>query len=128
MEFLVELREGEGFEVIPALNGKMALEIFENSGIDEFDIILMDMQMPVMDGCTAAAAIRKLDRPDAETVTIYACTANTFKEDVDKALASGMNDFLTKPINIKIFLEKLKKVKSSPQLPSILSLDKDTRN
>ena len=84
--------------------------------------------MPVMDGCTAAAAIRKLDRPDAETVTIYACTANTFKEDVDKALASGMNDFLTKPINIKIFLEKLKKVKSSPQLPSILSLDNDTRN
>lgn len=128
VEFLVELLEGEGFEVIPALNGKMALEIFENSGIDEFDIILMDMQMPVMDGCTAAAAIRKLDRPDAETVTIYACTANTFKEDVDKALASGMNDFLTKPINIKIFLEKLKKVKSSPQLPSILSLDNDTRN
>lgn len=128
VEFLVELLEGEGFEVIPALNGKMALEIFENSGIDEFDIILMDMQMPVMDGGTAAAAIRKLDRPDAETVTIYACTANTFKEDVDKALASGMNDFLTKPINIKIFLEKLKKVKSSPQLPSILSLDNDTRN
>ena len=51
----------------------------------------MDMQMPVMDGCTAAAAIRKLDRPDAETVTIYACTANTFKEDVDKALKLNKN-------------------------------------
>lgn len=125
VEFLVELLEGEGFEVVPALNGKIALEIFENSGIDEFDIILMDMQMPVMDGCTAAAAIRKLDRPDAETVIIYACTANTFKEDVDKALASGMNDFLTKPINIKVFLEKLKKVKS---YTGKTSLDSENRN
>lgn len=128
VEFLVELLEGEGFEVIPAQNGKIALEIFENSGIDEFDIILMDMQMPVMDGCMAAEAIRKLDRPDAKTVIIYACTANTFKEDVDKALASGMNDFLTKPINIKIFLEKLKNVKSYPQIPAKHSPDNENRD
>lgn len=121
VEFLVELLEGEGFEVAPAQNGKTALEIFENSDIGEFDIILMDMQMPVMDGCQAASAIRNLERPDAKTVIIYACTANTFKEDVDRALASGMNDFLTKPINIKIFLEKLKKVKTYPQLPAMPS-------
>lgn len=67
----------------------------------------MDMQMPVMDGCEATAEIRKLPRDDAESVLIYACTANTFKEDMDKALASGMNDFLTKPINIQTLLQKM---------------------
>lgn len=113
-EFLMELLEGEGFEVVHAANGKLALETFEKSTIGEYDIILMDMQMPVMNGCEASAAIRALDRPDAKTVLIYACTANTFKEDLDRAMASGMNDFLTKPINIKVFLEKLKKDKNAP--------------
>lgn len=107
-EFLKELLEDEGFEVVHAENGKIALEIFEASAPDEFDIILMDMQMPVMDGCESAAAIRALDRKDAKSVLIYACTASTFKDDLDRALHSGMNDFLTKPINIKSFLAKLK--------------------
>lgn len=108
-EFLTELLRDEGFDVVHAENGQATLEKFRESAVGEFDIILMDMQMPVMDGCEAAAAIRKLDRPDARTVIIFACTANTFKEDMDRALRSGMNDFLTKPINIKVFLEKMRR-------------------
>jgi len=108
-EFLIELLRDEGFDVVHAENGQTTLETFRESAVGEFDIILMDMQMPVMDGCEAAAAIRKLDRPDAKTVTIFACTANTFKEDMDRALRSGMDDFLTKPIDIRAFLEKMNK-------------------
>lgn len=106
-EFLIEVLQDEGFEVVHAENGQVTVDIFQASAVGEFDIILMDMQMPVMDGCEAAQTIRKLDRPDARTVTIFACTANTFKEDMDRALHSGMDDFLTKPIDIKVFLEKL---------------------
>ena len=108
-EFLIELLRDEGFDVVHAENGQTTLETFRESAVGEFDIILMDMQMPVMDGCEAAAAIRKLDRPDAKTVTIFACTANTFKEDMDRAIRSGMDDFLTKPIDIRAFLEKMNK-------------------
>ena len=67
----------------------------------------MDMQMPVMDGCEAAKAIRNLDREDAKTVMIYACTANTFQEDRDLAIESGMDDFLTKPIDVKVLIKKM---------------------
>lgn len=106
-EILLEILVDSGFEAELAANGEEALEKFERSNPYEFDVILMDMQMPVMDGCRAAAAIRELDRPDAQSVVIYACTANTFKEDRDKALASGMNDFLTKPIDVNVFLKKM---------------------
>ncbi len=113
-EFLMELLTDEGFSVVHAENGQAALDIFRASAVGEFAVILMDMQMPVMDGCEAAAAIRALDRPDATTVVIYACTANTFKEDMDKALASGMDDFLTKPIDIKVFLRKMAAITGAP--------------
>lgn len=106
-EFIMELLQEEGFHAVHAENGKVALDIFSNSEPFEFDVILMDMQMPVMDGCEATAAIRRLNRPDAESVWVYACTANTFRQDMDRAMASGMNDFLTKPIDIKVFLQKL---------------------
>ena len=108
-EVLLEILGMEGFETALAHNGKEALDLFEQSKPGEFDIILMDMQMPVMDGCTAAKNIRKLDRADAKTIMIYACTANMFQEDRDQALASGMNDFLTKPIDVDVLLKKLKK-------------------
>lgn len=110
----MELLTDEGFSVVHAENGQAALDIFRASAVGEFAVILMDMQMPVMDGCEAAAAIRALDRPDATTVVIYACTANTFKEDMDKALASGMDDFLTKPIDIKVFLRKMAAITGAP--------------
>ena len=66
--------------------------------------------MPVLDGCEASSRIRALDREDAKTVAIFACTANSFQEDRDKALGSGMNDFLTKPIDINTLLRKMEEI------------------
>ncbi|MCM1183739.1 MAG: ATP-binding protein [Roseburia sp.] len=108
-EILLEILEMDGFETVLAQNGQEALDFFRQSEIGEFDIILMDMQMPVMDGCTAAKNIRRLDRADAASVMIYACTANMFQEDKEQAIASGMNDFLTKPIDVDVLLKKLRK-------------------
>jgi signal transduction histidine kinase/ActR/RegA family two-component response regulator len=107
-EILVDILTGEGFETAHAENGQQAVDLFRDSQIGEFDIILMDMQMPVMDGCTASSQIRKLDRPDAKTVTIFACTANTMKEDRARAAESGMDDFLSKPIDVDLLLQKLR--------------------
>ena len=106
-EVLLEILSMEGFETAHAANGQEALDLFAQSAVGEFDIILMDMQMPVMDGCSAARKIRRLNRPDASSVTIYACTANTFQEDRALALESGMNDFLSKPVDIGVLLKKL---------------------
>ncbi|MCM1044190.1 MAG: response regulator [Candidatus Gastranaerophilales bacterium] len=108
-EILLEILKMEGFETALVQNGQEALDLFAQSKLGEFDIILMDMQMPVMDGCSASMNIRRLDREDAKTVTIYACTANMFQEDREQALASGMNDFLTKPIDVNVLLKKLRK-------------------
>lgn len=115
-EILLEILALEGFETVHARDGREALELFEASETGEYDMILMDMQMPVMDGCEAAKAIRKLEREDARTVMIYACTANTFQEDRDLAIRSGMDDFLTKPIDVKVLIKKMETVvKASPQ-------------
>ncbi len=106
-EILLDILRDAGYEAVLAENGKLAAELFERSAVGEFDAILMDMQMPVMDGCQAARAIRALDRPDAGKITIFACTANSFQEDRERAMASGMNDFLTKPVDIHELLAKL---------------------
>ncbi len=106
-EILTDILESNGFEVVRAEDGSAAAEIFRTSDEGEFDIILMDMQMPVMDGCTAAAEIRGMDRADAKSILILACTANSFKEDRKRALASGMDDFISKPVNVNEMLEKL---------------------
>ena len=108
-EVLLEILSMEGFETAHAANGQEALNMFRESEPGEFAIILMDMQMPVMDGCTAAAEIRKLTRADAASVLIYACTANTFQEDRERAIQSGMDDFLTKPIDVSVLLKKMGK-------------------
>ena len=114
-EILMEILAVEGFEVVHARNGKETLEFFQNSEIGEFDVILMDMQMPVMDGCTASSEIRKLPRSDADSVLIYACTANSFQEDRELALKHGMNDFLTKPIDVDILLKKISSITKKPE-------------
>ena len=106
-EILMEILTMEGFDAVHARDGREAVELFRESEIGEFDIILMDMQMPVMDGCSACAEIRRMDRADAKSVVIYACTANIFKEDRDRAMESGMNDFLTKPVDIGGLLRKM---------------------
>jgi signal transduction histidine kinase/CheY-like chemotaxis protein len=109
-EILAEILEGEGHRVVRAENGQVALDLFAQSAVGEFDIILMDMQMPVMDGCTAARNIRALDRADAQSIVIFACTANTFLEDRVEAQKSGMNDFLSKPVDIDALFIKLRNV------------------
>jgi CheY-like chemotaxis protein len=96
---VASLLEDTGVEVMEAEDGKVALEIFTASAPGEIGVIFMDLMMPVMGGLEAVAAIRALDRPDAKTVPIIALTANAFKEDVDKALAAGMNEHMAKPID-----------------------------
>lgn len=104
---MLELLSAAGFEAVLAENGKAALDLFRASAPGEYSIILMDLLMPEMDGFAATAAIRALDREDAKTVRIYACSANCAKEDRERAKRSGMDDFLAKPIDVQELLKKL---------------------
>lgn len=106
-EILMAILQDARYEAVLAQDGSKAVELFSRSAIGGFDLILMDMRMPVMDGCQATQAIRALDRPDAKTIAIFACTADSFQDDKDRALASGMDDFLTKPIDISELLKKV---------------------
>ena len=106
-EILFELLQDTGLAMDFAENGRIAVDMFQNSPPGYYDIILMDMQMPIMDGCTATERIRALSRPDSPSVTIVAMTANVMKEDVDKALASGMNGHLGKPIVLEKVLDAI---------------------
>ena len=85
-----------------AWNGQEAVEIFRKSGPGEFDVILMDIMMPVMNGYEAAKRIRSLDREDAKVIPIIAMTANAFTEDRMKAKEAGMNEHIAKPVDVKI--------------------------
>lgn len=90
------------FEVEVALNGEEAVSMFTNHAAGYFDVILMDIRMPVMDGLEAAKIIRTMkNRPDGANIPIIAMTANAFEEDVKKSLEAGMNGHLSKPIDIK---------------------------
>ncbi|MDR2370127.1 MAG: PAS domain-containing protein [Treponema sp.] len=101
----VNLLEYTGITIDEAEDGEDALRIFGASPGYTYDIIYMDVQMPKMDGYEAAAAIRKLERDDAKTVPIVALTANAFREDIEKAMASGMNAHLAKPMDNEKVLE-----------------------
>ena len=101
MEIATNILEMHEAEVIQARHGQEALELFIKSVPYAFDLILMDMQMPVMDGCMAVKKIRALERPDSQSVVIIALSANAFLEDIDKALRAGMNAHLSKPIHIE---------------------------
>lgn len=107
MEIAEFLLENAGILVTKAYNGKEALERFEQSEMDEFDAILMDVMMPVMDGYEATKAIRALNRKDAKKIPILAMTANAFAEDRRKALIPGMNEHLTKPLESEKVLRAL---------------------
>ncbi len=100
-EILTEMMAIEGAECFVVANGKLALEAFAASGEGDYDMILMDVQMPVMNGYEATRAIRALERPDAALIPIVAMTANTFAEDVKNALDAGMNGHLAKPIDME---------------------------
>ncbi len=112
MEIATELLQMRGASVTPAENGREAVEAFQNAQPHFFDAILMDMQMPELDGCQAAEAIRALDRPDAGTVPIIALTANAFAEDISRTTQAGMNAHLAKPINIEQLCAVLTKLMS----------------
>ena len=105
-EILREILSIEGADCEIVENGQLAVECFESSELGKFDAILMDVQMPVMNGYDATRAIRALTRSDAKTVPIIAMTANAFAEDEKEALDAGMNVHLAKPID----MEMLKKV------------------
>lgn len=84
--------------------------MFSESRPGEFRVILMDIQMPEMNGLDAARAIRSLDRPDAADIPIVAMTANTFTEDVDEAMAAGMNEFIPKPLDVNYLYRLLREL------------------
>lgn len=101
-EVAVDLLELVNLKTDWGENGKEAVELFLNAPAGTYDIILMDIQMPVMDGYEAIRTIRKSNHPQAGTIPIYAMTANAFAEDVAKALASGANGHIAKPIDSKM--------------------------
>lgn len=101
--------EQKEIEVFTASNGKEAVEMFEASQPGFYDIILMDIMMPVMDGLEATRHIRSMNRRDAMTIPIVAMSANAFQEDVEKSLAAGLNEHLTKPLDEKKLTETMKK-------------------
>ena len=101
------LLEDMGINIVTVGNGKQALNEFKENKEGTFDIILMDMMMPVMDGLTATKKIRALDRPDAKTIPIIAMTANAFEEDAKKCLQAGMNAHLAKPLEIEKLVETI---------------------
>ena len=98
-----------GAYVIPAKNGKEAVEIVKNSAEGEFDLILMDLIMPVMNGYAATKIIRSMERKDTSIVPIIAMSANTFEQDIQKSLDSGMNEHISKPLNVEKLLTVLNK-------------------
>ena len=105
-EIVYAMLEDTHINIEYAENGAKAVEMFA-ADPDKYDIILMDMQMPVMDGVEATRRIRALDPEKARDISIVAMTANVFREDVDKCIAAGMNDHIAKPIDSNLLLEKL---------------------
>ena len=101
--------EDRGAKCTRAENGQRCVELFRDAPAGTFDAILMDMQMPVMDGPNAARAIRALDRDDAKTIPIIALTANAYREDADVCLAAGMNTHLAKPLSVDKVVAALRK-------------------
>jgi len=98
-EISTALLKDKGMTVDTASDGKEGLEKFRNSGPGYYDVILMDIRMPVMDGYEAARKIRALKRSDAETVPVIAMTADAFPDDIQKCMDAGMNGHIAKPIN-----------------------------
>ena len=110
MEISEFVLRNEGADVTKAWNGQEAVEIFEKSGSGEFDVILMDIMMPVMNGYEAAKMIRSMDREDAKTIPIIAMTANAFTEDRIKAKAAGMDEHVAKPVDVELLIKVIHKL------------------
>lgn len=109
MEIAHAILEEEHLNITEAKNGKEALEIFQNSKLNEYDVIIMDVMMPVMDGLEATKAIRMLEREDAKRIPIIAMTANAFEEDRKACLDAGMDEHIGKPIDIPLLKRTITK-------------------
>ena len=110
MEIAEFMLQNEGADVTKAWNGQEAVEIFKKSGAGEFDVILMDIMMPVMNGYEAAKMIRSLDREDARGIPIIAMTANAFTEDRLRAKEAGMDEHIAKPVDAKLLVKAIHKL------------------
>ena len=110
MEIAEFVLQNGGADVTKAWNGQEAVELFRKSAYGEFDAILMDIMMPVMNGYEAAKMIRSLDREDAKTIPIIAMTANAFMEDRLKAKEAGMNEHIVKPLDVELLIKVIHKL------------------
>ena len=104
-EIVTALLEENGMIVEIADNGEMGIEKFKNSQTGYYDMILMDIRMPIMNGYVATKNIRRLERDDAATVPIIAMTADAFGDDIAKCLSAGMNGHISKPIDTEKMIE-----------------------
>ena len=111
-EILMELLKIEGAECTICENGKRVLEAFEQSAPGDYDMILLDVQMPVMNGYEATKAIRRSSHELAMTIPIIAMTANAFSEDIQHSLAAGMNAHVSKPVEMKVLEKTIRSIKS----------------
>ena len=105
MEIAEFMLQNEGAEVTKAWDGQEAVKIFEKSRSGEFDVILMDIMMPVMNGYEAAKMIRSLDKEDAKAIPIIAMTANAFAEDRIRAKEAGMDEHVAKPVDVELLIK-----------------------
>ena len=105
MEIAEFVLQNEGAVVTKAWNGQKAVDIFRKNRPGEFDVILMDIMMPVMNGYEAAKMIRSLDREDAKVIPIIAMTANAFTEDKMRAKEAGMDEHIAKPVDGKLLVK-----------------------
>ena len=110
MEIAEFLLQNEGADVTKAWNGQEAVELFRKSGPGGFDVILMDIMMPVMNGYEATKMIRSLDREDAKEIPIIAMTANAFTEDRIRAKEAGMDEHIAKPVDVELLVKVIHKL------------------
>ena len=110
MEIAEFVLQNEGADVTKAWNGQEAVELFRNSKPGEFNVILMDIMMPVMNGYEATKMIRSLDREDAKEIPIIAMTANAFTEDRIRAKEAGMNEHVAKPVDVELLVKVIHKL------------------
>ncbi|MGN0399070.1 MAG: response regulator [Blautia sp.] len=109
-EILEELLDVEEINSERAINGQQAVKMILENPAGYYDAVLMDIQMPVMDGCEAARIIRSLDRPDEGELPIVAVTANAFTEDIRNVLQSGMDAHVAKPVDMNVLKNTLQNV------------------
>ena len=123
-EILTELLKIEGAECTICENGEEILKTFEQSAPGDYDMILMDVQMPVMNGYEATKAIRRSSHELAKKIPIIAMTANAFSEDIQHSLAAGMNAHVSKPVEMKVLEKTIRSIKSGGGAPNRRSLNR----